>query len=127
MTFGQREIFRYVANGLMATAVHYTVLSVNMTVLEFRFAGHANLVAALFGITASFLGSYYYVFSGKRGRMLPQLAKFGGFYAVIAALHGAMLWLWTDRFGFDYRIGFLNATALQVLLSYLGNKYIVFR
>lgn len=127
MTADRHEIFRYVVNGLVATAVHYAVLTLNMAVLEFPSAGLANLVAALFGIGASFLGSYYYVFRAKQGRILPQLAQFGGLYAMMALLHGGVLWLWSDHLGLDYRAGFIAATALQVCLSYLGNKYIVFR
>jgi putative flippase GtrA len=127
MTPGQREIFRFVVNGLFATAVHYIVLNVNMTVLEFRSAGLANFLAALVGIASSFLGSYFYVFRSKQGRILHQFAQFGGLYSVMAVLHGFVLWLWSDYLSFDYRIGFVTATALQVCLSYLGNKYIVFR
>lgn len=127
MTADRHEIFRYVVNGLVATAVHYGVLTLNITVLEFRLAGLANFVAALFGIGASFLGSYFHVFRSKQGRILPQFAQFGGLYAMMAVLHGFVLWLWSDRLGFDYRAGFVAATALQVCLSYLGNKYIVFR
>lgn len=127
MTSGQREIFRYVVNGLFATAVHYAVLDLNMTILGFRSAGFGNFVAAIVGIFVSFLGSYYYVFDTKQARILPQLVKFAGLYGAIAVLHGAALWLWSDRFGLDYRTGFLTATALQVALSYLGNKHIVFR
>jgi putative flippase GtrA len=127
MTPGQRELLRYVISGLVATVVHYTVLSLNITLLEFRSAGLANFVAALFGITASFLGSYYYVFRSRQGQIVSQLVRFGGLYGAIAVLHGSVLWLWTDRFGLDFRAGFLVATALQVSLSYLGNKFIVFR
>ena len=127
MTYDQREILRYVISGLVATMVHYTVLSVNISVIGFRSAGLANFVAALFGITASFLGSYYYVFRSKKGRILSQIMAFGGLYGAIAVLHGLVLWLWTDRLGLNYQAGFLVATALQVSLSYLGNKFLVFR
>jgi putative flippase GtrA len=127
MTSGQSEILRYLLNGLVATAVHYSVLTINITVLEFRSAGVANFVAALFGISASFLGSYYFVFRGAKRNILPQIAKFVGLYGAVAVLHGLILWLWTDRLGLDFRAGFLIATAIQVSISYLGNKYVVFR
>jgi len=38
-----------------------------------------------------------------------------------------VLWLWTDLNHLDFRIGFLLATALQVVLSFWGNKVLVFR
>lgn len=127
LTEGRREILRYVVNGVAATLVHYTVLTVNLELLGFSSAGAANLVAACFGITASFLGSRYYVFRSAHAPIAGQFLKFGGLYAAIAVLHGLVLWLWTDRFGLDYRAGFLLAAALQVSLSYIGNKFLVFR
>ncbi len=121
------ELTRFVINGLIATAVHYGVLSLNLEVLGFGSAGLANLCAAVAGIAASFLGNRFYVFSGSvQQAWLPQALKFSGLYGAIAVLHGAVLWLWTDQFGLDYRIGFLIATALQVSLSYIGNKLLVF-
>ena len=108
--------------------MHYGVLTLNLKVLGFGSAGLANLCAAVAGITASFLGNRLYVFSGStRQPWLPQALKFSGLYGAIAVLHGAVLWLWTDRFGLDYRIGFLIATVLQVSLSYVGNKLLVFK
>lgn len=122
------ELIRFIVNGLVATAVHYGVLTLNLKVLGFGSAGLANLCAAVAGITASFLGNRFYVFSGSvQQPWLPQALKFSGLYGAIAVLHGAVLWLWTDRFGLDYRVGFLVATVLQVSLSYLGNKLLVFK
>ena len=124
---GQAQAARYVINGIIATAVHYAVLRFNLGVLHLPSAGLANLIAAGFGISASFLGSRYFVFRAHGGSILHQLAKFGVLYACIALLHGGVLWLWTDVNHFDFRIGFLLATALQVALSFWGNKTLVFR
>lgn len=122
------ELVRFIVNGLAATAVHFAVLTFNLKVLGFGSAGLANMVAAVFGITTSFLGSRFYVFAGSAQQAwLPQVAKFSGLYAVAAVLHGLVLWLWTDRLGLDYRIGFVIATGMQVSLSYLGNKFLVFK
>jgi putative flippase GtrA len=121
------QFFRYVVNGLLATGVHFTVLTINLEVLQLAYAGVANLIAAAFGIAASFIGSRYFVFAGRGAPLLPQAAKFALLYAAIAALHGAVLFGWTDRLKFDYRIGFLIATGLQMLLSFYGNKLLVFK
>jgi putative flippase GtrA len=121
------EIFRYGINGLAATAVHYIVLTFNLKVIELPSAGLANLIAALFGITASFLGSRYFVFPGTGDNIFAQAAKFSVLYGAIAILHGLVLLVWTDWIGNDYRVGFLLATSLQVLGSYFGNKFLVFR
>lgn len=120
------EVARYVVNGLAATAVHYGVLSFCLEVLKLPSAGLANLVAAAFGITASFFGSRYFVFRRPDEPMLRQAARFGALYAAIAVLHALVLALWTDAGGLDYRWGFLVATGLQVALSYWGNKRLVF-
>lgn len=127
MTARAPEFVRYVINGLAATIVHYGVFIFNLDWLGFRSAGAANFVAAIFGITASFFGSRCYVFRSRSGKVWQQAMGFGVLYGAIALLHGAILLLWTDWWGFDHRIGFLIATMLQVSLSYLGNKYLVFK
>lgn len=122
----QMQVLRYAINGLVATAVHFSVLQINLKLLGIPSAGLANFIAAFFGITVSFIGSRYYVFHGHQQSMLLQASKFGALYAAIACLHGLVLYVWSDLQGWDYRIGFLLATVLQVSLSYLGNKLLVF-
>lgn len=121
------EGLRYGINGLAATAVHYGVLSFNLNALGFTSAGWANFVAALFGISASFLGSRYFVFTQTTQQMGGQMVMFGVLYGALAVVHGLVLLTWTDLMGWDYRSGFLVATALQVAVSYLGNKFLVFK
>lgn len=121
------EVSRYVINGFVATAVHYAVLTVNINFFDFKSAGFANFIAAIFGITTSFLGSRYFVFERTDDEILSQALKFSSLYGAIAVLHGLLLWVWTDLRGLDYRLGFLFATGVQVSLSYLGNKFLVFK
>lgn len=121
------EIVRYVINGTAATGVHFGVLILCLEVIQIQSAAIANMIAAIFGISASFLGSRYFVFRSRQDPILSQAPKFAVLYASIAALHGAVLFVWTDVFGLDYRVGFLIATFLQVLLSYIGNKKLVFK
>lgn len=120
------EWIRYLINGVFATGVHYGVLSLNLEVLELSSAGLANLVAAVFGITASFLGSRYFVFRRTDDPLLVQAVRFSGLYGAIAILHGLVLLLWTDWLALNYSAGFLIATLLQVSLTYVGNKRLVF-
>lgn len=122
-----QEIVRYGVNGLLATGVHYSVLAFNIHILLLPSAGLANFIAALFGIATSFIGSRYFVFPETGEDILPQVAKFGGLYGAIAVLHGLVLLIWTDWWGYDYRLGFLLASGLQVSLSYFGNKFLVFK
>jgi putative flippase GtrA len=120
------QITRYVINGVIATGIHYGVLIFNLEVLNFPSAGLANLIAAVFGITSSFVGSRYFVFCKTDDSILAQAVKFSGLYGAIAVLHGFVLLLWTDWFGLAYGIGFIIATFLQVSLSYIGNRRLVF-
>ncbi len=120
------EFARYVINGLAATAVHYGVLTFNLKVLDLPSAGLANFFAAIVGIAASFLGSRYFVFRQTEVAIYLQAVKFSGLYGLIAVLHGFILFFWSDWLGLNYTIGFLIATVVQVLFSYLGNKRLVF-
>lgn len=122
-----REVLRYAINGLVATAVHFAVLAFNLHILHFSSAGLANLTASLFGVSASFVGSRYFVFPRTGEPIVVEALRFSGLYGAIALLHGGVLLVWTDFFGLDYRVGFLLATLLQVSLSYLGNKFLVFK
>jgi len=121
------EIYRYIINGIVATAIHFTILTINIDVFEFKSAGIANLVAAIFGISASFIGSRYFVYRDHSGTIASHIIKFVILYISIALLHGGVLYLWTDIYHHAYQIGFLLATILQVALSYVGNKILVFK
>lgn len=127
MTTRLAEGGRYVVNGLFATAVHYGVLTFNLKVVGLPSAGLANLIAAMVGIATSFLGSRYYVFRMHMMPWMGQALRFGILYGAIALLHGGVLLVWTDWQGLDYRVGFLLATGLQVSLSYVGNRWLVFK
>ena len=120
------EFVRFIANGLFAAAVHFAVLTFLLEVMHLEVAAAANFVAAIFGITASFLGNHYFVFTGRPGHLITQAWRFAGFYAVMLLVHTGLLFVWSDMLGFDYRIGFVLATATQILLSYFGNKLLVF-
>jgi putative flippase GtrA len=120
------QVARYLVNGVVATGVHYAVLTACLELLKFPSAGLANLVAASFGITTSFFGSRYFVFRRPDEPIGRQAGRFGALYAAIAGLHALVLALWTDWLGLDYRWGFLLATAMQVAFSYWGNKRLVF-
>jgi putative flippase GtrA len=120
------EAGRYVVNGVVATGVHYGALLFGMDVLHMASAGLANLGAAGVGITASFIGSRYFVFRNHTAGLLEQAAKFALLYGAIALLHALVLFLWTDLGQLDYRLGFVLALGLQMALSYWGNRRLVF-
>jgi putative flippase GtrA len=122
-----QQSVRYLINGLAATVVHFAVLTFNLKVLGWGSAGVANLVAAVFGIAASFLGSRYFVFQGSQEPSFKQVYRFIFLYAAIALLHGALMYVWADHYNLNYVAGFVVATGMQVLCSYWGNKRMVFK
>ncbi len=127
MSRNSAELIRYLINGVIATGVHYLILTFNIEVVKLPSAALANMIAVVFGITVSFLGSRYFVFRKVTSSFSQQAIKFSFLYGIIAVLHGMVLLVWTDWFGLNYSIGFLIATAIQVSVSYLGNKFLVFK
>lgn len=121
------QLLRFLVNGLVATAVHYSVLHVCIEVLHVPLAAVANAIAAVFGIIASFLGNRYFVFPGRPGSAMKQGSLFVLVYASVALLHGLLMFAWADWLGLDYRIGFLLITAAQMVFSFLVNKFVVFK
>ena len=120
------ELFKYGVNGLIATAIHFGVLSFNLKFIGIPSVGLANLIASCFGISTSFFGNRYFVFKRSESDLASQAIKFSGMYGVIALLHGFILLVWSDWFRLDYRIGFLIATIFQFILSYIGNKKMLY-
>lgn len=123
----KHEAMRYVVNGLLATAVHFAILTLNMQVFEMHSAALANGLASIVGISVSFIGSKFYVFRKYGGKIAGQALKFFILYACIACIHVGILFLWSDFLGFRYQIGFIIAIIFQVGMSFFGNKLIVFK
>ena len=121
------EKLRYLINGALATLVHYLVLHTAMDVFALGSAGLANLLGSAAGITTSYLGNRHFVYRQTETPFLAQGSRFVALYVTLAAMHGGVLYLWTDRLGLDYRIGFLVTITLQVVIGYIGNKHLVFK
>lgn len=117
---------RFVINGLVATAAHYLSLVFLIELIGIGSAGMANGLAAIVGITVSYLGNHKLVFRSDEGHS-ATFPRFLGVYAAVAVVHGCALAIWTDYFGFSYHSGFVIATALSVMLTFVGNKRFVFR
>ena len=126
MTEAARAL-RFLVNGLVAAGAHFAVLATLMEIVKLDSAGAANLLAATVGVSVSFLGNRHFVFQAAAQPLGGQALRFVALYAATALMHGAVLFGWTDLGGRDYRIGFLLATGLQVVISYLGNRWLVFR
>jgi len=121
------QLLRYVINGLVATGVHFAVLSLLVEVVHVPSKGVANLLAAAVAIVASFLGNRIFVFAATQARASKQLWRFVLLYAAIALLNGGLMAIWSDLLKFDYRVGFVLISIVQFILSFLGNRLLVFK
>jgi putative flippase GtrA len=127
MSFISGQFGRYIINGLGATLIHYSSLLLIKETLDWSSAGSANFVASVIGISASYLGNKYFVFSQSDARVMIQGAKSLLIYIILATCHGVILFIWTDKLGLDYRVGFFFGVIFQFLVSYTINKYYVFK
>ena len=121
------EKLRYLLNGALATLVHYLVLYTAMDRLTLASAGLANVLGSAAGIATAYIGNRHFVYRQTEASFLVQGSRFVALYAPLAAMHGGVLYLWTDRLGLNYRVGFLVTVTLQVVIGYIGNKHLVFR
>jgi putative flippase GtrA len=120
------QAVRYVINGLLATAVHYGVLRFNIEVLHIPLAAVANACSGLRH------PPYRSSAAATSFSMAGRAAWRGGaavllIYAAIAVLHALVMYVWADRSGLDYRIGFVLATGMQMAFSFVANKFLVFK
>lgn len=122
----QSTAIRFAINGFIATAAHYLTLVILLEIVELSSAGLANGLAAIVGISVSYLGNRSYVFKSDEPHTLT-LPRFLSVYVGVAFYHAGFLAFWTDLFGYSYQLGFLVATGISIVLTFLGNKLFVFR
>ena len=118
---------RYILNGLAAAMVHFIVLFACLRFVGLGSAGLANTIAACAGITFSFFGARHFVFLATHQPAVAQARRFGVLYAAMAAMHGLVMFVWSDLAGLDYRAGFLVGAALQAVCTYIGGRDWVFK
>jgi putative flippase GtrA len=121
------QVFRYGINGILATAVHFGVLAFLIEGLTFSSAALASVLAATVGIAVSFFGNRYFVFKSTVDSVFRQARRFGLLYVAIAFVHAGVMFVISDLGGFSYQIGFAAATVVQIVLSYFGNRFLVFQ
>jgi putative flippase GtrA len=119
-------LIRFVVNGIVATAAHYATLVLLLEVVGLRSAGLANGLAAIVGISVSYLGNYKHVFRSDAAHA-QTLPRFLCVYVLVALMHALVLAAWTDYFRLSYHLGFVIATGLSVMLTFIGNMSFVFR
>jgi putative flippase GtrA len=120
-THDRWRLARFVVVGIVNTGFSYGVYAL-LIVLGLSYAV-ANLVALLFGIVFSFKTQGRLVFRQTSNR---RLWRFVLVWAVIYAANTALIGLIISR-GFDpYTAGALTL-PVNVILSYVAQKYFVFR
>ncbi len=120
------RVLRFVLNGLFATAVHYAALAGLIEGADMASAALANALAAVCGIAVSYAGNRNFVLRSRAPHRRAGPRFLAG-YAAVVSLHGGAMALWADIGGQDYRIGFLLFTGMAAVLTYLLNRFFVFR
>lgn len=121
-----REVFLFLINGFLATLIHFAalILFVNSAGLSY---GLSNFLSFLVGSISSFLGNKFFVFKVKnKFRTSSQFIKFFFLYLALAFEHGVALYWWSDINEYNYIVGFLLITMLNIIISFIFNKYIIF-
>ena len=120
------RVIRFAVNGLVATAIHYIVLVALVEGANVTPIALATIIAANCGIAASYLGNRNFVMRAE----IPHreaITRFLVCYAAVIGVHGALMALWADWAGLDYNIGFVLFTVVAAGVTYLSNRFYVFR
>jgi putative flippase GtrA len=120
------QLVCFIGNGLASRDIHFSVLRFLVSLMEVSSVGLANRIASIFKFNVSFLGNHYFIFKSEKNTMAGQVIRLVFLYGCIVLLHGSFLFLWCEIQGLDYRVGFLIATGVQVSISYISNKFLVF-
>lgn len=120
------EILRFLINGAAATAVHFAVLVVLIEVVGIVSAGLSNALASIVATCVSYAGNKIFVFESQ-ARHRDSGVRFIILYMGLLFWYAGSLFLWSDVLGFNYKMGFVIAVIIGTVLSYMGNKFWVFR
>ena len=121
-----QEIFLFLINGFLATFIHFAalILFVNSVGLSY---GLSNFLSFLVGSISSFLGNKFFVFKvTNKSRTTSQFIKFFFLYLALAFEHGIALYWFSDINEYNYLVGFFLITMLNIIISFIFNKYIIF-
>ena len=127
VNFFKHQKIRYLFNGILSTLVHYVCLFFCLEILNIYYAGIANFMSSILGITFSFLGNRYFVFKSYKSSIIKQLKSFLPLYYFLSIMQGFILYFWTDINNYNYNVGFCFCILIQIVLGYFGGKYFVFK
>ena len=120
------EIARFGVVGLIATGVHFVTLTMLVEIWQVPPIPISSIVGNAAGISVSFVGNRYFVFQKFGNPISWQAPRFFSLYVFAGFIQFIAMSIFTQVFSLDYRISFLFATFVQILISYIGNKKYVF-
>ena len=116
----------FVLNGVVATVLHYAVFFVCLSLLAVQSPGLCYFAGSIFGTLASFLGNRFVVFASSEGKVLPQFAKFVLTYLAISLFVSLIVNRLSITTDLSSQIILLIGLAIQVSLSFLISKWLIF-
>ena len=116
----------FVINGMVATVLHYAVFFLCLSLLAVQSPGLCFFVGSILGTVASFLGNRFVVFATNEGKVLPQFAKFVLTYMAISLCVSFIVDRCSTETDLSSPIIFLIGVAIQVSLSFLISKWLIF-
>ncbi len=124
--FSVDETYKFIINGLFATLVHFLVLLILISFSPLNH-GFSNFIGYIFSITSSFLGNKFFVFKNSNNKhAFTQVIKFIFLYIFLSINSGFALYIWTDINKYNFVIGFLGITALNTIISFMVNKFLIY-
>ncbi len=121
-----KEIGRFGVVGVGATLVHFAVLT--LAVEQTRIPPSlANGLAFLCALSVTYLGQSLWVFRHRSRHGADQLARFGVSLGIGMLANVAIMAVSVHALGLGYRVGFVLGLILVPALSFVINRYWVFR
>ena len=120
------RVLRFGLNGVTATAVHYAVLAALVEGAGTRPVALASGLAALCGIAVSYFGNRRFVLRAATPHRKAG-PRFLACYAAVIGLHTGLMGIWADWAKLNYSAGFVLFIALAACVTYLSNRFYVFR
>lgn len=112
--------------GIAATLVHYLIILLLVDLLGWLRPTPATVVGSVFGIATSYLGNHRLVFEAA-GRHQHYAPRFVLTYLVVMGIHAGLMFLFDEVWQLPYEWGFIVATGLSAVTTFLANRYLVFR
>ncbi|MTE01767.1 GtrA family protein [Paracoccus sp. YIM 132242] len=120
------EIMRFGIVGLVATAVHFAILTLGVEHLSIP-ATPANGLAFLCALSITYLGQSLWVFHERSRHGPAQMMRFAVSLAIGLLANMAAMAACVHVLGLGYRAGFVLGLVVVPALSFVINRFWVFR